>query len=64
MGAAVAACDELVAGMRAALREGMVRKVKETEAREALDRELAASGDVDADADADAAKKGDSNAPA
>ena len=39
--AAEAACEQLVASMRAALREGMVRKVKEAEAKEELDRELA-----------------------
>ena len=41
MAAAVSACEQLVLSMRAALREGMVRKVKVAEAREALDRELA-----------------------
>ena len=46
MEAAVSACEQLVVGMRTALKEGMVRKVKETEAREAFDRELAASPDA------------------
>ena len=40
MAAATGACEQLVASMRVALREGMVRKVKEAEAKEALDREL------------------------
>ena len=43
LAAAVAGCEQLVASMRVALRDGMVRKVKETEAKEALDRELADS---------------------
>ena len=45
--AATSACEQLVVSMRAALRDGMVRKVKETEASEALDRELAASPATD-----------------
>ena len=46
LGAAVGGCEGLVGAMRAALREGMVRKVREAEAKEALDRELVADSVV------------------